>query len=143
MIEKSVVLRCPPARAFTLFTERAGDWWPADRRHTKDPSSTITIEPLARGGRFYERAGEGTEVELGKVRVYDPPTRLLLDWYPGTSAAAPTVVEVHFEPTSDGTRVTVQHREGPASAELYRERVPRYVSSWDKVFEAWAAAADA
>jgi hypothetical protein len=28
MILKSVVLRCGAERAFELFTEHAGEWWP-------------------------------------------------------------------------------------------------------------------
>lgn len=143
MIEKTVVLRCAPARAFRLFTERAGDWWPADRRHTKDVESVIQIEPVDRGGRFFERSRDGREVELGKVRVFEPPVRLLLDWYPGTSAAAPTEVEVRFAAVPEGTRVTVLHREGPTSAELYKQRAAAYDRSWDLVLAALAEAANA
>ena len=67
MIVKSVVLNCSVERAFALFTQRAGEWWPANRRHTKDTSSTIHVEAT---GRFFERATDGTEVELG--RLHDP-----------------------------------------------------------------------
>jgi hypothetical protein len=78
MIVKSVVLRCDPERAFLLFTERAGQWWPADRRHTGDPASTIRIEAT---GRFYERASDGTECDIicikkglrGRFGMYVPP----------------------------------------------------------------------
>jgi hypothetical protein len=66
MITRSVVLRCTPERAFALFTEHAGAWWPTERRHTQDASSEIRLEPH---GRFFERASDGTEVELGVVRA--------------------------------------------------------------------------
>ena len=69
MIIKSVFLRCDPGRAFALFTEHAGLWWPAQRRHTRDAASTIRMEA---GGRFFERANDGAEVELGVVRLYEP-----------------------------------------------------------------------
>lgn len=95
MIVKTVELRCEPARAFALFTERAGEWWPSERRHTDDDASTIRIE---REGRFYECAADGTEVQLGLVRRFEPPHRLALDWYPGSGPAHPTFVEVEFEP---------------------------------------------
>ena len=138
MIEKSVLLPCPPERAFALFTERAGEWWPPARRHTKDPASTIRMEAA---GRFFERAGDGQEVELGRVRVWQPPARLVLDWYPGTDAAHPTEVEVEFVVEGTGTRVRVVHREGPASAELFPARAPRYDASWELVLAALAGAA--
>ena len=61
MIAKSVILSCAPERAFVLFTEEAGLWWPAARRHSKDANSIIRMEA---GGRFYERSSDGHEVDL-------------------------------------------------------------------------------
>jgi uncharacterized protein YndB with AHSA1/START domain len=140
VIEKTVLLACPPERAFRLLTEDAGAWWPSDRRHTRDPKSLITIES---GGRFYERATDGTEVELGVVRVFDPPRRLVLDWYPGTGPAEPTHVEILLMPEGAGTRVHLAHRAGPHSADAYAKKVAAYERSWTLVFAAWAVAASA
>ncbi len=136
MIVKSVVLRCDPERAFSLFTERAGQWWPGDRRHTEDADSTIRIEA---SGRFFERASDGTEVELGLVRVFEPARRLVLDWYPGTGPARATRVEVRFEAVAEGTRVTVTHDAGSAGAELFAQNAPAYARSWESVLAAAAA----
>lgn len=132
MITRSIFLPRPPPAAFALFTERASEWWPTDRRHTKDPKSIIT---LASTGRFSERSGDH-EVQLGKVRVWDPPQRLLLDWYPGTDVDHPTEVEIRFTAEGEGTRVTVEHRPLPVSAPLWKDRAPRYEKSWDSVFAA-------
>lgn len=139
MIEKSVVLRCSSERAFALFTKQASEWWPPERRHVGDPESTIAI--LA-SGRFYERARDGREVDLGRVRVWEPPSRLVLDFYPGTDAAHPTEVEVLFVPDGEGTKVTVLHRATPESAALFESRAPRYVASWDLLLGALASASD-
>jgi hypothetical protein len=138
MIEKSVVLKCPCERAFVLFTEHASEWWPPERRHTGDPNSTISI--LA-SGRFYERTRDGREVELGRVRVWEPPSRLVLDFFPGTDAEHPTEVEVSFVPEGEGTKVTVVHRATAASDALFESRVPRYVASWELLLKALAGAA--
>jgi len=135
MIVKSVVLQCGPERAFALFTEHAGLWWPAERRHTRDAASTIRIEA---GGRFFERSSDGTEVELGVVRLFDPARRLLLDWYPGTGRTNPTQVEVRFESVAGGTRVTVQHGAGAAGADAFGRNVSGYVRAWDLVLAALA-----
>ena len=137
MIEKSVVLPCDPERAFALFTRRVGEWWPQERRHTGDPASAMFLEPT---GRFYERGKDGREVELGRVRVWEAPHRLVLDWYPGTDAEHPTEVEVLFAPEPAGTRVLVQHRPTKASEALFSSRAPRYQSSWDLVLAALARA---
>lgn len=133
MIVKSVVLPCDPARAFTLFTEEAGRWWPAERRHTRDAASVIRIEA---GGRFFERSQDGVEVELGKVRLFAPAARLLLDWYPGTGRESPTQVEVRFEGVPGGTRVTVQHEQGDAGADAFERSAAAYASSWSLVLSA-------
>jgi uncharacterized protein YndB with AHSA1/START domain len=133
---KTVRLHCTPERAFALFTEHAGEWWPADRRHSEDATSTIRIE---RSGRFFERASDGTEVDLGLVRVFEPGARLVLDWYPGTSRANPTRVDVIFTPAAEGgTHVTVTHDAGAATLETFSQNVAAYERSWDLVLAAVA-----
>ena len=137
MIVKSVVLACDPDRAFTLFTEEAGQWWPVARRHTRDAGSTIRMEAA---GRFYERSRDGTEVELGVVLSFEPALRLLLDWYPGTGPDAPTRVEVTFEAVDGGTKVTVRHDRGGAGDAVFGGNAPAYDRSWDLVLAAASAA---
>ena len=136
MIVKSVILACDPGRAFALFTEHAGLWWPAARRHTKDVNSTIRIEPA---GRFFERSNDGTEVELGLVHHFETARRLLLDWYPGTGQEAPTRVEVTFEVVDGGTRVTVHHGPGSAGSVAFGRNAAAYARSWDAVLAALAS----
>lgn len=136
MIVKSVVLACDPDRAFALFTEHAGLWWPAARRHSQDANSTIRMEA---SGRFFERSNSGAEVELGAVRHFEPARRLLLDWYPGTGPEHPTQVEVAFEAADGGTRVTVRHSQGSADSAAFEGRAPGYDRSWDLVLAAAAS----
>ena len=135
MIEKSVLLRCAPERAFALFTDEASRWWPPQRRHTGDPTSQIT---LAAGGAFFERAADGTTVDLGRVRIWEPPVRLVLDFYPGTDPEHPTEVEVAFTPEGDGTRVRVLHGPTAASAAIFGDRAPTFARSWEQVLGAFA-----
>lgn len=138
MIEKSVVLPCDAARAFHLFTREISSWWPPSRRHTSDPASTLTLEPT---GRFFERAASGLEVELGRVCAWEPPHRLLLDFYVGTDPEHPTRVEIRFEPLAKGTRVVVDHRPTPISQEMWDQRNARFASSWELVLQALEHAA--
>jgi len=135
MITKVVHLECNPDRAFALFTEEAGRWWPPDRRHTDDANSIIRMEP---SGRFFERAGDGSEVELGAVRVFEPGARLVLDWYPGTDRANATLVEIRFEPAGEGTLLTVTHSLGAATSDAFVRNAPGYDRSWDLVLGALA-----
>lgn len=136
MIEKTIILRCPPEQAFQLFTGRVSDWWPPTHRPTKDPESELFMEP---NGRFWERARDGREADLGRVINWEPPHRLALDFYLGTNAAQPTAVEVAFTPENGGTRVTVQHRPKPESHDLWTQRAPVFMKSWEAVLHALAA----
>ncbi len=135
MIVKSVVLPCDPRRAFVLFTEHAGLWWPAGLRHTRDASSTIRMEAT---GRFFERSTDGTEVELGVVHLFEVASCLQLDWYPGTGQEAPTRVEVTFEAVDGGTCVTVHHGPGPAGSVAFARNASAYERSWAAVLAALA-----
>jgi uncharacterized protein YndB with AHSA1/START domain len=133
MIQKSVLLRCPPDEAFQLFTERISEWWPKTHRLTKDPESELLLEKT---GRFWERARDGREIDLGRVLVWQPPHRLALDFYMGTSSAQPTSLEVVFTPESHGTRVTIHHQATSASEDLWNQRAPVFERSWAAVLEA-------
>jgi hypothetical protein len=139
MIVKSVTLRLAPMAAFDLFTRRISDWWPADRRHTQDPASKIF---LLESGRFYERAPDGHEVDLGHVRNWEPPNRILLDFFIATGREKPTEVEIIFSARNSGTQVTVTHRPTARSESLWAGRAPRYGPSWEAVLAALLLAAD-
>lgn len=130
MIINSVLLDMDMPRAFALVTGRIDEWWPADRRHTGDRSSTIF---LLASGRFYERASDGREVELGKVTLWNEPHAIVLNFYIATGPDHPTEVEIRFETEGAATRVTIIHRPKPESAHLWDERSPRYAASWSIV----------
>jgi uncharacterized protein YndB with AHSA1/START domain len=137
IIEKTVFLPIPRERAFALFTEQISQWWPEDRRHTKDPDGELF---LLAGGRFFERARDGQEVELGRVLRFEPPGKLVLDFYIGTDPSHPTEVTVTFSAETDGTRVKVEHHATPASDELWKLRAAAFERTWGIVLAALASA---
>jgi uncharacterized protein YndB with AHSA1/START domain len=138
MIELSVLLPLTPAQTFELFTGQISAWWPPDRRHLNDVNSQLF---LLASGRFFERASNGVELDLGRVRLWDPPRRIVLDFYVGTDAAHPTEVDIRFEAEGDGTRVRVKHRPREDSTGLWDKRVAIFARSWDAVLSALRAAA--
>ena len=127
MIVNSVLLAMDAAQAFAFVTTRISEWWPPERRHTGDKNSSIF---LLASGRFYERARDGREVELGKVTLWNEPHVIVLDFYIATGPDHPTQVEMRFETEGSRTRLTVTHRPKPESAHLWDERSPRYAASW-------------
>lgn len=113
-VRKSVRVGAPPERAFAIFTDGMGRWWPKSHHIGAADLDALVIEPKA-GGRWYERGVDGSECKVGKVLVFEPPTRLVLAWQltadwkfdPGLI----TEVEVRF--IADGanaTRVELEHR---------------------------------
>lgn len=114
-VRKEVVIEASQAHAFRVFTESHGAWWPLETHHVGGrPAETAVIEPRA-GGRWYECAADGTECEWGKVLVWDPPGRLVLQWQIGTDwkydPLLETEVEVRFVAMSPTrTRVELEHR---------------------------------
>jgi uncharacterized protein YndB with AHSA1/START domain len=53
---------------------------------------------------------DGEVVEIGRIRVWEPPDRLVFTWRP-TSFGPDQETEVHvgFEPIAEGSRVVVEH----------------------------------
>jgi uncharacterized protein YndB with AHSA1/START domain len=104
-------IAAPPARVFEAFTAEIGEWW---RPHglfqpSRHPDGRLSIEP-GLGGRLLETHADGEVDEIGRIRTWEPPARLVLTWRP-TSFAADQETEVHvrFEPLDGATRVVVEH----------------------------------
>lgn len=115
-VRKEIVVEVSRERAFRVFTEEHGAWWPLSTHHIGEkPAETAILEPRV-GGRWFERAADGSECEWGKVLVWDPPSRLVLAWE--ISAAwkhdetVATEVEIRFVTLGPAlTRVELEHRE--------------------------------
>ncbi len=110
----SVAVAVAPALAFQVFTEDIDRWWRRGPkfRHSTSGSGLIRIEPLPDGRLLesFESGGSTCVVEVGRIRVWDPPHRLAFSWRNSNFAAGEsTEVEVIFEPSSSGTLVTVNH----------------------------------
>lgn len=113
-VRKSIRVNATPDRAFDVFTSGIGRWWPKSHKIGQADLDRPIIEPRA-GGRWYELDVDGSECELGKVAVWEPPSRLILIWQltPEFSFDPDliTEVEVTFTPDGDGTVVDLEHRD--------------------------------
>jgi uncharacterized protein YndB with AHSA1/START domain len=100
-----------PERAFAVFTRDIGAWWRPNAlfRFTPRDPGVLSFEP-GEGGRLVETLASGKVFEVGKIRVWSPPSRLVFGWRQATFAEdQATEVEVRFEPVGAETRVTVEH----------------------------------
>lgn len=116
-VRHALTVRAPVERAFAVFTERLGSWWPLEPYSIGEAKAVdAALEPRV-GGRWYEIGEDGSQCDWGHVRVWEPPHRVVLsweisaDWQP--DPAATSEVEVRFAP-ADGagtaTRVELEHR---------------------------------
>ena len=114
-VRREVVIEASQAHTFRVFTENLGTWWPLATHHIGEKEAeTAVIEPRA-GGRWYERSADGTQCQWGKVRVWDPPGRLVLVWQIGGdfkyNPSIESEVEIRFVSMSPTrTRVELEHR---------------------------------
>jgi len=104
-VRQSVVVRCPLAETFALFTDGLDSWWPlhthsiaADTFESRVSVESITLEKRV-GGRVLERMSDGTEAPWGTILVWEPPTRFVMSW-------KPTMIDdaAHVAGYSDGWR---------------------------------------
>jgi uncharacterized protein YndB with AHSA1/START domain len=113
-VRKSIFVNAPQDRAFNVFTNGIGRWWPKTHKIGQADVDRPIIEPSV-GGRWYELDVDGSECEIGKVSVWDPPARLVLIWQLTPEFKYDpdlvTEVEVLFTPEGAGTRVELEHRD--------------------------------
>ena len=111
----TVLVEVPPDIAFRVFTEEIDQWWRRGLKYRVSGKGRGILHLEGRvGGRLFEsvESKNGTRViESGSVLAWDPPRRLLLEWRAVNFAPSEkTEVEVLFDPSPSGTRVTVTHR---------------------------------
>ena len=113
-IRKQLTVRASPEKAFEVFTAGMGRWWNAEYHIGTEPFATAVVEPRE-GGRWYERGTGGGECQWGRVLVWSPPERVVLDWQiTGAWQFDPdlhTELEVRFAAEGPAeTRVELEHR---------------------------------
>ena len=78
-VKKSLVVKASQAKAFDVFTAGLDRWWPKQHSLGETPLKMSTIEPR-KGGRWYSTHQDGTEVVVGHMLVWEPPSRIVFSW---------------------------------------------------------------
>jgi uncharacterized protein YndB with AHSA1/START domain len=145
-VRKTVTVACSVERAFEIFTDGIGSWWPLPT-HSVDGerSRGVSFEP-GPDGRLVERLENGSESVWGYVLAWEPPHRLVFSWHPGIDCARTQVheatqVEVRFAADGDQTRVELEHRAWERLGERAREARESYETGWAPVLQRFVEAA--
>jgi uncharacterized protein YndB with AHSA1/START domain len=116
VVRRQVVVEAPIERAFAVFTERFGDFKPAEHNLLASPIAETVFEPRV-GGHIYDRAVDGSVCRWARVLDYQPPDRVVFSWDIGPTWQVEedpdntSEVEVRFvAETPERTRVELEHR---------------------------------
>jgi uncharacterized protein YndB with AHSA1/START domain len=98
-------------RAFDAFVGEIGAWWKPNGLFdfTVGKHGVLAFEP-GLDGRLTETYADGSVFEIGRITVWEPPSRVAFTWQQASFAPEMgTEVVVTFEPMGVETRVTVEH----------------------------------
>jgi uncharacterized protein YndB with AHSA1/START domain len=146
-VRHQIVVNATAERAFRVFTDGFGTWWPKAHTISPVPVERAIIEPRA-GGRCYDRGTDGSECDWGQVLVWEPPVRLVLAWQvDGTWSYEPEVenssrVTITFTPLGDQTQVTLVHDEFERHLTGGQDLAGGVRDGWGGALRAFAAAAE-
>jgi uncharacterized protein YndB with AHSA1/START domain len=116
VVRVQIVVEAPIERAFTVFTDRFGDFKPPEHNLLGVAIAETVFEPKV-GGHIYDRGVDGSECRWARVLAYEPPDRVVFSWdispqwqieiEPDNTSE----VEVQFvAETPRRTRVELEHR---------------------------------
>jgi uncharacterized protein YndB with AHSA1/START domain len=116
VVRRRILVDAPIERAFTVFTERFGDFKPPEHNLLGAPIAETVFEPKV-GGHIYDRGVDGSECHWARVLAYEPPDRVVFSWDISprwqleTDLGKASEVEVRFIAESrERTRVELEHR---------------------------------
>jgi uncharacterized protein YndB with AHSA1/START domain len=116
VVRKQIVVEATVERAFTVFTERFGDFKPPEHNMLASPIAETVFEARV-GGHIYDRGVDGSECRWARVLAYEPPDRVVFSWDISpqwqieTEPDNVSEVEVRFvAETPERTRVELEHR---------------------------------
>ena len=115
-VTTSIVVDAPVEKAFDVFTQDMGGWWPPDHHILQAPLAEMVLEPRV-GGRIYDVGTDGSQCQWARVLAFDPPSRFVfswdisLQWEVETDHSKASEVEVRFTAEdAKRTRVELEHR---------------------------------
>ena len=127
-VRNSIVVEAPIERAFSVFTDGIGSWFPREYNLLDVEIAERVFEPRV-GGQVYDRGTDGSECHWARVLAYEPPTRVVISWDISpqwqieTDPAKTSEIEVRFiSEAQDRTRVELEHR-----------NLDRHGDGWDQI----------
>ena len=115
-VRGSIVVEAPIERAFAVFTDGIGSWFPPQYNLLDTEIAERVFEPRV-GGHLYDRGVDGSECRWARVLAYEAPNRVVISWDISpqwqieSDPEKTSEVEVRFiAEAPERTRVELEHR---------------------------------
>lgn len=129
-VTSEVEVELPQREAFEFFTSHLSRWWPLETHSVSGKRTETAIFELGEGGEIFELAENSEKVLWGTVLEFQPPERVVFSWHPGRPPETAQEIEVRFEATPGGTRVSLEHRGWESFGEGAGKTRELYVGGW-------------
>jgi uncharacterized protein YndB with AHSA1/START domain len=133
-VRTSIVVDAPVERAFSVFTDDMGSWWPPEHHILEGELEEIVLEPHI-GGRIYDRATDGTTCAWARVLAYDPPNRIVFSWDIGLDWQ----IETDPDKTSEVAVTFTAETPARTRVELTHSGIERHGEGWERMRDAVAS----
>jgi uncharacterized protein YndB with AHSA1/START domain/uncharacterized protein YciI len=104
-IRREILVEADPDWAFSVFTDRIGQWWPLHSHGCFGGDSTVAFED----GLIVETSTGGERAVWGEVTKWEPGRALAFTWHPGQESENSSAVEVTFVAQGGRTLVRLEH----------------------------------
>lgn len=138
-IIKSILVPCTPQKAFDVFVQDTGSWWPLESHSISSGNGETAVTVFIEGkvdGDIYEASNTGARHNWGKVTVFEQGKTFAMTWHLNNPPSLGTLITVTFTAHPDGgTEVVLRHDNWDALGDGAKEKRDQYNSGWIKVFE--------
>jgi uncharacterized protein YndB with AHSA1/START domain len=128
VVRRQIVVNAPLDKAFSVFTDRFGDFKPAEHNLLPVPIAETVFEPKV-GGHIYDRGTDGSECRWARILAYDPPHRVVFSWDIGPTWQ----VEADPEHTSEVEVTFTAEASDRTVVELEHRHIDRHGPGWESV----------
>jgi len=129
-VRASIVVEAPLERAFSVFTDGIGSWFPPEYNLLDVEIAERVFEPRV-GGRVYDRGVDGSECHWARVLAYEPPNRVVISW----DISPHWQIETDLENTSEVDVRFISEAPERTRVELEHRNIDRHGEGWEQVRE--------
>ena len=130
-VRRTITVQAPIEKAFSVFTDGMGTWWPSEHHLLEAELAEMVFEPRV-GGNIVDRGVDGSECRWARVLAYEPPRRVVFSWDINTQwqletdPAKTSEVEIRF----------IAHSPNRTEVELEHRHLDRHGDGWEAMRDA-------